>query len=301
MPQGKLPPEISPETNIIVYHADDQWILYDGMPVKPQEGEQWVVYDDMLITPLGRKKALPIEYCHAEPKYLVGRCRMIKSTGDRCRNAVRAGWNVCHYHGAGRPSNPAGRAPVTGKFSKFLPTRFIEQFEQFLTDPEFLTLGNEMALIDTRIAELLGMLEGADVKMAWAKVRSVAYNLGNIAACQDLKQAQDIAAHEIWEGIRDFVEQRRKLADTERRRMVDAKKYLTLQQANSMMAYIIDVVLKNVNDPLERMKIADQLKTFALRGQQTRPAEIEAPREADVIDAELEDVTIDDDEDDDEI
>lgn len=282
--EGKVPPVISPETEIIPDDAGNQQVYYDGE----------------LIGPVGRKRALPVEYCHAEPAYNTGRCRMIKSSGDRCKQPVRTGWSVCRFHGAGTERDPGGSAAITGRFSKYLPTRFIETYEAHIADPDYLNLSHEMALVDTRLAELLGLLDGAETKAAWAKIRGVGYKL-NLAlsheSIEDLREAVETckhelyeaiairtADHELWSSIMEGVEQRRKLADTERRRIVDAKKYLTLTEANAMMAFVIDAVMKNVASPQERMRISEQMRKFGAKSPLQLSEAVPVESEDDVID-----------------
>jgi hypothetical protein len=293
MPEGKIPPEISPETELIEY-----------------QGEIWAFYDGMPITPLGKRRGLPNEYCHPEPNYRIGRCKMIKTDGNRCRNPVRTGWNVCPFHGAGRELKPGGKPPTTGRFSKHLPTRFLEEYEAQLNDPEYLTLTNEMALVDSRVAELLTMLDGADTRVAWAKIRGVAYQLSVMSAMpanttiEEFKAAIDTQKqalyeaiairtqdHELWDSIKDMVEQRRKLADTERRRILDARKYLTLTEANAMLAFVVDAVMKNVSSGKERLAIAEQFKKLNSGSVSLlpQPQNTEAELEPDIIDMEMED------------
>jgi hypothetical protein len=141
--------------------------------------------------------------------------------------------------------------------------------------------------MDVRIGELLERLETTDTKAAWSLIRgatsklfslynslSIGLSVTDIAAtiedcANKLSDALESkkADIEVWEQILGTVEQRRKLAETERRRIVDSGKYLTLQEANAMTAFVIDTVLKNVSDPNERRRIGEQLKTFARKAE----------------------------------
>lgn len=236
------------------------------------EGEQWVFYNGDKITPLGRKKALDDSWVHPEPGYEIGRCKMIKRDGERCKNPVRPGWTVCRSHGAGYPSRPGGLNDgqiADARHVKHLPNRLLDKFEEFLTDPEYVSMREEVALVDTRIAERLEMLSSSDTEAAWVKVRQVAIILdGDNISAEDIVKCraslarafEAVADNEVWTEVLELIERRRRLADTERRRIVDAQQMLTIQEANVLVATLMNIVMKHVKDPEIRRAIADEMK-----------------------------------------
>ncbi len=242
--------EPSSETEIRVWE-DMEWVFYDGKP----------------IVMLGNKKALPIEYCHPEPGYNVGRCTMIKNDGMRCQNPVREGWRVCRYHGAGGLANPGGGMP---RHAKFLPTRLADRFQEFMADPEALSLYSELALVDTRITELTERLETCDNALAWQRVDQALALLHKLTgiheyvdrAIQLLREARGMPADEtkIWREINTLLETRRRLDQTEQMRIINAKQFLSLSEANSMLASVIEVVMQNVTDLNTRQLLATKLR-----------------------------------------
>lgn len=247
--------------------------------IRTVDGKDWIFYAGVQITPLGRKKSLDDHWCHPEPGFQVGRCKMIKRDGGRCSNGVRVGWTVCWKHGAGRPSKPGGLTNVqvsTGRHARHLPAHLLDKYDAYLTDPDTLVMAGELALIDTRVAELLERLEfdNADVVTAWVKV-SRAYNLldedeidedtyvralGLLHEAMTAKQADS----ELWKQIVQLVESRRKVAESERRRIVDSQQVMTVQEANIFVAFLMDSVMRNVTDPEEKRAISEDLKRVML-------------------------------------
>lgn len=238
------------------------------------DGVTWVYYNGEPIVELGRKKALDSMWVHPEPKFQYGRCKMIKRDGERCKQGVRQGWTVCKYHGAGGTDAPAGRPPVNGIYSKHLPTRYIADFEEYMANPNLIAMREGMALIDVRVGELLQCLETADAPQAWNKI---AVALAMIE--KDIKDAKfdnlqgivdvirdAITAHkndrDVWHELIHLIDERRKIADVERRRIEAARKYLTLQEANAMMAFFTASVMKHVSDPKERTLISNDMRVF---------------------------------------
>lgn len=234
----------------------------------------WVFFAGEPIVELGYKKSLDNMWVHPEPGFRIGRCKMIKRTGERCRNAVRRGWSVCRHHGAGTTEKPGGRPPVTGRHSKYLPIRFLERYEEFLTDPDTLSMRSELALLDTRVGEVVERLDTADGADAWNKVRQAWYTLRNHKNVDDIVDAEGLledalesyaGEEEIWKEVSGLIEQRRKVADTERRRVIDAHQYLSYNEAQAMLAFVIDTVFTYVEDSQVRNAISDRLKAFSAK------------------------------------
>jgi len=245
--------------------------------IRTVDGEDWVFNAGVQVTPLGCKKSLPNEWCHIEPGYTIGRCKMIKRNGDRCALGVRAGWTVCWKHGAGRTSSPGGlsnRFAANPRHSKHLPQHLLESYEEYLTDPDTLVMSQELALLDARMAELLERLETADVAVAWTNIRRAHRILDNEeVTADDYEKALEMLGSaidakgsdvEIWSQVVDLVERRRKVADTERRRIMDSQHVMTVQEANMFVAFLMDTVMRHVPDMQVRRAISDELKKVML-------------------------------------
>lgn len=242
--------------------------------VKEHDGLQWVFYDGNPIVVLGKRKALPKEYCHVEPGYNVGRCRLIKTDGTRCKNPVREGWTVCRYHGAGYSDNPGGGAITlkNGRYSQYLPNNMLSRFQAFMLDPDSLTLYGELSLVTTRISQLSERLQSCDNPQAWLKVNGALGKLKKLAgSAADVDEAITLlqeavaapaAETKIWHEIDKLIDTRRRLSETEQKRIILNKKYLTLQEANAMLAFIFDAVMSYVTDETARAQIASKLRTI---------------------------------------
>lgn len=261
---------VIPRSLVTDYVSPETYLVSD-----PETGATWVYYNGDAIVELGQKRALDNVWVHPEPGYQHGRCKMIKSDGQRCKQPVRAGWTVCSYHGAGTADTPAGRPPTSGRYSKHLPTRYIQDFEELIQDPNLLSLRTEMALLDVRMGELLQRLDTTDSAAAWNRVAVATSMLAKMVSDGDLGGVADVVGllrdavdnhrddSETWREIVMFIDQRRRVADVERRRIEAAKKYLTLQEANAMMAYFVSSVMKHCSSPQERARISEDLRIFA--------------------------------------
>lgn len=264
IPRDVVPMYVSPET----YQITD-----------PESGATWVYYNGEPVVELGQKKALDNVWVHPEPGFQHGRCKMIKSNGERCRQPVRAGWTVCSYHGAGTSDRPAGRPPTTGIYSRHLPTRYMQDYEDSLNDPNSLSMRNAMALLDARLGELLQKLETADSISAWNRVAVCASMLFKLLDSENndnvlgqIREVAELLADAVtnhrddraaWGELIGIVDERRKVADVERRRIEAAKKYLTLPEANAMMAFFVSSVMRHCSSPQERARISEDMRMFS--------------------------------------
>lgn len=238
--------------------------------IKNVGGTDIVFYDGQPIVELGHKKALEDHWCRPEPGYNVGRCKMLKADGQRCRKSVRHGWTVCTHHGAGFSNKPGGRPVITGRHSKHLPKRFLDQYEEFLSDPDYLVMRSEMALLDSRMTEILEKLDGAVSDNAWMIVRRALAVLKKKDVSADdimdvtgfLEDALGMTAteQEVWQEVTMLIEARRKVADTERRRIVDAQKYMTYDEAHALMAFLVSAVSDVVDDEDKLVQILEKMK-----------------------------------------
>lgn len=123
----------------------------------------------------------------------------------------------CRLHGGLTPAGAAHPAFIHGRYSKYLPTRLSERYRTAATDPDLLALGSEVALLDARLAELVERTNATEAGVVWAE-------------------------------IVQLVEQRRRLVESERRRLVDLQQYLTAEQALGLITAITASVRRHVHD-----------------------------------------------------
>jgi hypothetical protein len=156
----------------------------------------------------------------------------------------------------------------------------LDRYQEARDDPELLELRDELALLDVRAQELAGRLteggEGARIEAALEALVRARVARRKVQAGEDVAQARadlDQALEAIeanltaanveartWEELSVVWEQRRRLVDTERRRMVDLQQLLTAQQAMALVRVVIDVVRQHVTDREIRSAIAADLR-----------------------------------------
>ena len=108
-----------------------------------------------------------------------------KRSGLQCKRNAKPGRSVCKIHGGDTPVGLAAPNFKTGRYSKYLPAGLAERYVAARTDPELLSLRDEIGLVDTRITEVL--IQSSD---------------------------PDTSLGTVWEFLEPLIEQRSKLVES---------------------------------------------------------------------------------------
>ena len=132
----------------------------------------------------------------------------------------------------------------TGRYSKNLPTRMLEKYQEARTDGDLLALRDDIALVDSRLEDMLGRVDTGESGEMWASLLSSLeeckkqrHKLDNARRTQDQKKILDaesgltdaldtmevlaqagLSDYAAWGEIRSLLEQRRRTARVSVRR-----------------------------------------------------------------------------------
>ena len=189
--------------------------------------------------------------CHAQSK----------RTGVQCKHHATPGYDVCRVHGGRTPIGPGSPHFRTGRFSKFLPSRMAADFNAAMGDPELVSLRKEIATVDARIIDVLKRVDTGEAGVIWQAAQAAMARFdrewvkkdgaGMEAALADMRRlmtqgASDWAAWKVI--VEGLIDAKRKLVDTEQRRVTLAHESLTSDRAMMMMARLISIVQTHVKD-----------------------------------------------------
>lgn len=186
-----------------------------------------------------------------------------KRTGVRCEAWRMKGKDVCRSHGGkslGGPGSPRWKDGGRSKYRAIFEGTALEHYEAARDDPRYVELREEIALLDTLIfQEALKAKIGQsgplweDLRRAWDRFQKAA---DEQVVGEAGRHLQDVGRG-IREGARrhaaqreavDLVERKRRLSDSERRRIVDAQQTVTQQQAMAFVGAVVASVRKHVTD-----------------------------------------------------
>lgn len=190
-------------------------------------------------------------------------CGAKNRSGGRCKNPGTGAGGRCKFHGGATPVGPASPAWVHGRRSKFMKGELAKRYAAALSDPNLVGLRDEIALVDVRISQLV---EAWGTHPSTAVVRRIRERLDAFKACgvkgegavgaarlalqaleDDINAAEQAAAN--WDELRDTVEQRRKLVESEIKRAQVVGEFVTAQQALSLFERLIHEIKRVVPDP----------------------------------------------------
>lgn len=190
------------------------------------------------------------------------RCtKKAKSTGKRCKKNACIGYDACELHGGKTPRGWANPNTKTGKYSKHLPTRLGADYEASINDPQLHDLKSEMALVNTRIKELLSKLDLEPDGSAWEYIKDARSGIKVAMRADDktmmiaaigflddvINRAYDDS--NIWDNITRLIEQQRKLAESYRKIVADAETTITAENILGIAGAIVRIISDHVSDP----------------------------------------------------
>jgi hypothetical protein len=166
----------------------------------------------------------------------------------------------CKLHGGLTPSGSASPQFKTGRYSKVLPARLASRYQEALTDGALLELREEISLVDARLSDLISRVDSGESGEVWRLLRTMfaefskARSAGKIPemtqALSDIEAliVRGLADYSAWQDISQALEQRRKLVESERKRLVEMQQMITTEQAMILMAAIVDTIRRHVSD-----------------------------------------------------
>jgi hypothetical protein len=204
-----------------------------------------------------------------------------KRTGEQCGSFPMAN-GKCRVHGGATPSGVALPQTKTGRYSKHLPTRLAARYEEARSDPDLLTLRDDIGLLDTRMGQVVGALDTGESKETWSALLAIWGTFeeqfqslldtgeppeemeATVSKVSALVRA-GLSESYVWAEIRSLMKQRAELVANERQRMVQLQQMITSEQAMVLLASLVSTIKRHVHDRDALAAISAELGALALR------------------------------------
>jgi hypothetical protein len=211
------------------------------------------------------------------------RCLAWSSRNNRqCSQRAMIGKTKCQSHGGKTPSGMASPHFKDGRHIRSLPTRLISNYQASLQDKDLLSLRYEIALIDTRTQELLGQIDAQESGRLWQVLKDNMSKFDSIqrraASLPDGEARKTELAREmsevlstirqsihhgaadwmIWQEISESLEMRRRLVESEQKRLVAMQVMVTSEQAMILVSALTAAVRKHVTDTKQLSSIQNE-------------------------------------------
>ncbi len=126
------------------------------------------------------------------------------------------------------------------RYKKVLPVRLALRFKKSLEDPCLLELRQEIALCDARQLQLLEYIKYVPDYDPSDTEESVEEKMRR----GELTEGSVV----LWKQIWDVMERRQRFVESERRRLIELQQYMTIEQASVLVACLVEVVKRHVED-----------------------------------------------------
>jgi len=198
-----------------------------------------------------------------EPPFDIDRpCQVKKAPGVKpCMKAAMYGSPYCPYHV--KHTGVAVNAYKDGRTSKYhgaLPARLLAAYEASLDDGRLLQMREEIALLDSRIVDLIKRVDSGESGRLWVRLGEVqrefstARKLGKVELMSEkLAELEALIAAgkrdaEAWREVQTALDLRRKLVESERRRINEQQQAVTAEQLAGFMSTLLELLTDEVED-----------------------------------------------------
>lgn len=170
----------------------------------------------------------------------------------------------CKFHGGASLSGPAHPNWKGGRHSKYMPKNLLDRYQHAEQDPHLISLRAEVVLVDVRISQLLETIgeHGGTSALKAIRARLQEFKdcgrkgdkaLGSARlALQKLEDEIDAAmtAALTWDELRETIDLRRKLTETETKQLKDLQQMISIAQMTAAMGRLLEAVTRHVADPI---------------------------------------------------
>lgn len=210
-----------------------------------------------------------------EPEYQ--KCEAKRRDGQPCTHWAIRGRKVCRMHGGASPApGPNHPAWKHGRYSTVVPRGIKNLYHMGRNDPNILEMLDELAILDARAAELLARVASGESEERWNQAREALRVVLSFQAQDDTENTVEAIGelskimfaandYEPWRELQAIVDLRRKVANTERSRLVAAHQTVTVAQLLAFVASVSSIIVGRVTDPVLRSQIAEDIRRLISR------------------------------------
>jgi hypothetical protein len=196
------------------------------------------------------------------------------------------GHNRCKMHGGKVPRMHAAPAYNGKGTSRYLPKNLRKEYERVMSDPNLLSVRDEIGLVQLRINQLAGEIE--DVKtgrelfeqatQAWAKMKAAMAG-GTPAAFTACRNEMDrimedgATRYQKWSELIQAAKDKAHLSRVEIESMVDMHAMISVERVVMMLTSLGDVVKRNVKDKAALMSIMNEMSVILGRREKSEQTE----------------------------
>lgn len=185
-----------------------------------------------------------------------------KQAQRRCQKLPTPGARVCYMHGSKSLVGIANPAFKDGRKSKYMPTRMLDDLVAASSDPDLHSLREEITIIDARISDLIKRVDTGESGHLWKLLSEAQREVDRLErAGANYAEELTFARNEVrsliidghddyvaWQEVMDAIDRRKKLLESERKRMIEMKKSVDTDRVLALFGALMNVVKNRVDD-----------------------------------------------------
>lgn len=181
-----------------------------------------------------------------------------------CKNYALPGCSVCRMHGG------KGGRPPSQKY--ILPSQIQRTYNRILQSGKMVDLSHEIAIIGSRIEQLMKLLDEFDSQINAQRARDAVEQMegallsGNrstqFAALDQLRSALSPmeATNLIWHQLNDQIEIARKTILSQHKILHENRQMVTMEEVVELLVYFQRIVFRYITNPADRKALSLELR-----------------------------------------
>lgn len=198
-------------------------------------------------------------------------CGANKRGGGTCMSLPMVGKTRCRIHGGTAKAGFEHGRFKHGLYMKSVPKNLRKQFDELVRDPELLEGRAELAMLNTRLAQLAARIGTNENGPAWRQLAAAMDQFlnananndaaGQLAAINTLNGIITGAVNDevAWKEYTEYAKEVSKIAEREWKRVLKNRQVATVEQVHALFQSLSEAVLLYVTDTKARQQIADHV------------------------------------------
>lgn len=183
-----------------------------------------------------------------------------KQSGVQCKRHAKIGKKVCKIHGGDSLEGFASPNFKHGKYGNSMPVRLVQRYEEALSNPDLLSLNDEIALMEARIVELIEGLDTGGIGEIWKNLKKSqktfqdALNKGDYFGMQEAFKTisetiqQGAGEQERWNSLQNAIFARQRLVESERKHLQELGQMVSVRELTVVFASLVQVLREHITD-----------------------------------------------------
>lgn len=212
-----------------------------------------------------RSKCTKCRFKYRAEHQEINECPQCGHIRGKCRRNAYGYSQYCWHHGGRQQlaNTLIKERNVMGRYGASLPAKYLNAYYEALEEKDNLNQDEEIALLNSRMIELMSRADTGESGALWNEVGKT-WKALNAASLVNTRQSKERAAElhvkldqliagglldtAVWDEINKLIELKRKVRDTEVKRITKAENVITKNKAEALMGAMVQIILDNVHE-----------------------------------------------------